>query len=184
MSFRVSTNIPIVISYIIPFCKYIVNRDIVPSAGHTDAIYNDMLVAKADIKRLVVGYNHHFGHNKAGDFDFLSENGAGLQVVRVDQHRVESDKVSSTVIRGVIDQGDMVQAARLLGHPYIIIGRVSLDGKVDYQEREFKQLPPMGAYPVRIDGAENELIIDSEGSLRLSGAIPQSDEPLIIEFCR
>lgn len=145
---------------------------------------NDMLVAKADIKRLVVGYNHHFGHNKAGDFDFLSENGAGLQVVRVDQHRVESDKVSSTVIRGVIDQGDMAQAARLLGHPYIIIGRVSLDGKIDYQEREFKQLPPVGAYRVRIDGTENELIIDSEGSLRLTGTTPQSDEPLIIEFCR
>ena len=145
---------------------------------------NEMLVAKAGIKRLVVGYNHHFGHNKAGDFGFLAENGAGLQVTRVEQHLVESDKVSSTVIRGVIDQGDMAQAARLLGHPYIIIGRVALDGTVDYQEREFKQLPPVGSYPVRIGSAENELIIDSEGSLHLTGAIPSSDEPLVIEFYR
>lgn len=143
---------------------------------------HEMLVAKAGIRFLVVGYNHHFGHNKAGDFDFLTENSAGLQVVRVDQHRVESDKVSSTVIRGVIERGDMVQAARLLGHPYIIIGTANIDGTITHQEGEYKQLPPVGIYPVRANSSENELIIDSDGSLRLTDVITLSSEPLIIEF--
>ena len=143
---------------------------------------HSLLVAKAGIKFLVVGYNHHFGHNKAGDFDFLTENSAGLQVVRVDQHRVESDKVSSTVIRAVIECGDMVQAARLLGHPYIMIGTVDSDGTVICQESEYKQLPPAGAYKVRVNSTNNELIIDSDGSLRLATAIPHSSEPLVIEF--
>ena len=143
---------------------------------------HNMLVAKADIKFLVVGYNHHFGHNKAGDFDFLSENSAGLQVVRVDQHRVESDKVSSTVIRAVIERGDMNQAAHLLGHPYIIIGTATPDGAVIYQEQEYKQLPPAGTYRVRANNIETGLTIGSDSSLRLASSIPQTSEQLIIEF--
>ena len=143
---------------------------------------HNMLVAKADIKFLVVGYNHHFGHNKAGDFDFLSENSAGLQVVRVDQHRVESDKVSSTVIRAVIERGDMNQAAHLLGHPYIIIGTATPDGAVIYQEQEYKQLPPAGTYRVRANNIETGLTIGSDRSLRLASSIPQTSEQLIIEF--
>ena len=143
---------------------------------------HNMLVAKADIKFLVVGYNHHFGHNKAGGFDFLSENSAGLQVVRVDQHRVESDKVSSTVIRAVIERGDMNQAAHLLGHPYIIIGTATPDGAVIYQEQEYKQLPPAGTYRVRANNIETGLTIGSDSSLRLASSIPQTSEQLIIEF--
>lgn len=145
---------------------------------------HDMLVAKANIKQLVVGYNHHFGHNKAGDFDFLAENGAGLQVTRVEQHRVESDKVSSTVIRGVIEEGDMAQAARLLGHPYILIGMADADGTVEYQPREYKQLPPAGIYSVGVNGIENELIIGTNGSLQLKNAMSDEAKSLIIEFCR
>ena len=118
---------------------------------------NDMLVAKADIKRLVVGYNHHFGHNKAGDFDFLSENGAGLQVVKVDQHRVESDKVSSTVIRAVIASGDMEGANRLLGHTYIIIGESDSSGTITTDR--YKLLPPDGSYSAIVNGEKSSVNI-------------------------
>ena len=144
---------------------------------------HDLLVAKANIKRLVVGYNHHFGHNKAGDFGFLAENGAGLQVERVEQHLVESDKVSSTVIRGVIDGGDMQQASRLLGHPYLIIGKLAADGTIEPQEHTYKQLPPAGHYAISVNGTKNQLTIDSDGTMRLESALPEGDETLIIEFC-
>ena len=143
-----------------------------------------LLVEKVGIKHLVVGYNHHFGHNKSGDFDFLTANGAGLQVVRVDQHRVESDKVSSTVIRGVIDVGDMAQAARLLGHPYIIIGMATADGIIALPEQEYKQLPPAGEYYVLANGANNQLTINTNGSLQLKNNTLQPSEPITIEFCR
>ena len=141
-----------------------------------------LLVKRVGIKHLVVGYNHHFGHNKAGDFGYLAENSVGLNVVQVDQHRVESDKVSSTVIRGVIDAGDMAQAARLLGHPHIIIGRITADGAVQYPEPEYKQLPPAGEYSVRVNGAANQLVINDNGSLLLKSYEHLPSEQIIIEF--
>ena len=143
---------------------------------------HDLLVERVGVKHLVVGYNHHFGHNKAGDFRSLAESDAGVNVVQVGQHLVDDDKVSSTVIRGVIDRGDMAQAARLLGHPYIIIGRALSEGVIEPTEREYKQLPPIGEYRVRINGVENELTITADGSLHLSNNISTSAKPLVIEF--
>lgn len=141
-----------------------------------------LLVGRVGIQHLVVGYNHHFGHNKAGDFGFLADNSAGLNVVQVDQHLVDSDKVSSTVIRATIERGDMSQAERLLGHPYIIIGRATADGIIEPSEPDYKQLPPTGEYSIRINGTENGLIIDAEGSLHLKRAITPTSELQVIEF--
>ncbi len=142
-----------------------------------------VLIEMVGVKYLVVGYNHHFGHNKAGDFELLADNSAGLNIVRVEQHRVASDKVSSTIIRNAIKQGDMAQAERLLGHPFIIIGVLSNDGSVEYSEREYKQLPPAGEYSVRVGCVDNHLIIDTDGSLHLKSVVAQSQKSLIIEFC-
>ncbi|MBO5875296.1 MAG: adenylyltransferase/cytidyltransferase family protein [Alistipes sp.] len=141
-----------------------------------------MLIERVGIRHLVVGYNHHFGHNKAGDFDFLTDNNAGVNVVRVSQHLVESEKVSSTVIRQTIESGDMALAARLLGHPYIIIGMATAENEVKLPEAEYKELPPAGEYPVNVCGSKNRLTITSNGSLLLEDAITQSREPLLIEF--
>ena len=142
-----------------------------------------LLVEKVGIKHLVIGYNHHFGHNKAGDFEFLTGNNVGLNVVRVNQHLVESEKVSSTVIRATIERGDMSQAARLLGHPYIIIGRGTANGTIEHPEREYKQLPPAGEYPVSIGGKKSILTITTEGSMRVLHHDIYNAEPITIEFC-
>lgn len=142
-----------------------------------------MLVEKVGICHLVVGYNHHFGHNKSGDFGFLADNNTGVNVVRVNQHRVESDKVSSTVIRGTIERGDMYQAARLLGHPYIIIGMVTAEGLVEHAEKEYKQLPPAGEYPVRVGDKKCIMTITAEGSMWLACHGQQGvEESVVIEF--
>ena len=57
---------------------------------------DDYLVGKLGIKQLVVGYNHHFGHNKEGNHSFLQQHGA-LQVVQVAQYTDNGGKISSTV---------------------------------------------------------------------------------------
>ena len=141
-----------------------------------------LLVEKIGIKHLVVGYNHHFGRDKTGDFDFLARNEAGVRVVRVDQHRVESDKVSSTVIRATIERGDMAQAKRLLGHPYIIIGRAEADGAVVPTEAEYKQLPPAGEYPILANGTENRLTITTNGALHLKHQTGETIGRVVIKF--
>ena len=110
---------------------------------------DDYLVGKLGIKELVVGYNHHFGHNKAGDHSFLVEHGA-LEVVEVAQYTDNGNKVSSTTIRQALAQGDLALARQLLGHSYIIIGIADAEGVVATDK--YKLLPTDGCYDCTING--------------------------------
>ena len=110
---------------------------------------DDYLVGKLGIKQLIVGYNHHFGHNKAGDHTFLVEHGA-LEVVEVAQYTDNGNKVSSTTIRHALADGDLALARQLLGHPYIIIGIADAEGKVATDR--YKLLPTDGRYDCTING--------------------------------
>ena len=109
---------------------------------------NDYLIGKLHAEEIIIGYNHHFGHNKSGDYNYLST--STLEVTQVEQQRVESDKVSSTVIRAVITAGDMEGANRLLGHTYIIIGESDSNGTISTDS--YKLLPPDGNYNAIVNG--------------------------------
>ena len=110
---------------------------------------DDYLVSKLGIRELVVGYNHHFGHNKAGDHSFLLQHGT-LEVVEVAQYTDNGNKVSSTTIREALAEGDFTLARQLLGHPYIIIGMADAEGKVVTDK--YKLLPSDGRYDCTING--------------------------------
>lgn len=114
---------------------------------------DDYLVGKLGIRELVVGYNHHFGHNKEGNHSFLLQHGA-LQVVEVAQYTDNGNKVSSTTIRKAVGEGDMALARQLLGHTYIIIGIADDDGVVTTDR--YKLLPSDGHYACTINGVESE----------------------------
>ena len=111
------------------------------------------LVGKLGIKELIVGYNHHFGHNKEGNHSFLVQHGT-LQVVEVAQYTDNGAKISSTVIRSAMAEGDMVQARQLLGHPYIIIGMADSNGVVATDS--YKLMPKDGRYACTINGSDSE----------------------------
>ena len=114
---------------------------------------DNYLVGKLGIKQLVVGYNHHFGHNKEGNHSFLVQHGA-LQVVQVAQYTDNGGKISSTIIRKAMADGNMSLAQQLLGHPYIIIGMADADGVVAIDN--YKLLPTDGRYTCIINGRECE----------------------------
>ena len=114
---------------------------------------DDYLVGKLGIKQLVVGYNHHFGHNKEGNHSFLLQHGA-LQVVEVAQYTDNGNKISSTTIRKAVGSGDMALARQLLGHTYIIIGIADAEGVVTTDR--YKLLPSDGHYACTINGVEGE----------------------------
>ena len=118
-----------------------------------EVFIDDYLVGKLGIKRLVIGYNHHFGHNKEGNHSFLLQHGA-LQVVEVAQYTDNGNKVSSTTIRKAIGEGDMSLARQLLGHTYIIIGVADGEGKVVTDK--YKLLPRDGRYACTINGVASE----------------------------
>ena len=117
---------------------------------------DDYLVGKLHIKQLIVGYNHHFGHNKEGDHSFLLQHGA-LQVVEISQYLADGNKVSSTVIRTTIESGDIRSALNLLGHTYIIIGQS--DDMGEFTTDEYKLLPASGRYNALVNGTNSTITI-------------------------
>jgi len=86
----------------------------------------DILVDKLGVKEIVVGYDYAFGHNRQGNIEVLREMGSlfNFNVQQVDPVYVENVLVSSTSIRNLIMEGNVVGAKKLLGRNYQIRGRV------------------------------------------------------------
>ena len=80
----------------------------------------DILFKQYGAVHLVAGHDYHFGHKNAGDPEKLqakcAELGLGCDIIpKVELH---GTTVSSTLIRALIEQGDVAQAAAYLGHPH------------------------------------------------------------------
>ncbi|MEO6883096.1 MAG: bifunctional riboflavin kinase/FAD synthetase [Bacteroidia bacterium] len=85
-----------------------------------------ILVDGIHTKKLVIGYNHHFGRNREGSFEHLKEFGPlyGFDVEEIPAKDVENSEVSSTKIRKALQKGDIRKANEYLGFPYFITGKV------------------------------------------------------------
>ncbi|MEG1611170.1 MAG: FAD synthetase [Alistipes sp.] len=141
---------------------------------------HDYLIEKVGVETLVVGYNHHFGHDKEGNFDYLNrlQEECNFHVLRVAEYDSESEKVSSTVIRRLIERGDMAHAARMLTHPYLLVGELH-EGVIHISE-PLKLLPPAGTYTVSINNTATMLTITTEKVLKTNSKF--STEKVIIIF--
>ncbi len=75
---------------------------------------------------VLVGDDFRFGAGRAGDFALLQAAGAryGFEAETLPSVTVEGVRVSSTAVREALAAGDMEWAAKLLGRPYSISGRV------------------------------------------------------------
>ncbi len=99
------------------------------SAG---AFIDELLVGGLGIRHLVVGDDFRFGHRRQGDFQMLSEAGRrhGFEVAGTHTYAVDGERVSSTRVREALGRGDLERAARLLGRPYALCGRVAHGDRV------------------------------------------------------
>lgn len=144
-----------------------------------ESFVRDMLIERLGMVGMIVGYNHRLGRGSEGNFDKLQPLAAecGFELECVAQHREDGeDKVSSTVVRNVISEGDMERAARLLGARYMLSGVA--DGGVIANIDEYKMLPPTGEYhcDVECDGSVTPATINILGrtatlSIALSGRV-------------
>ena len=91
-----------------------------------------VLVEKIGTKKLVIGYDHHFGKNREGSFEQLKLNGPkyGFTVEEISRQDIDHVTVSSTAIRKALETGDLTVANHLLGKPYSISGRVVMGDKL------------------------------------------------------
>ena len=85
-----------------------------------------VLVDGLGTRHLIVGDDFRFGCDRSGDFNMLSEMGAGcgFTVQDTETLEVEGERVSSTLLRQVLQQADFARASQLLGRPFSIKGRV------------------------------------------------------------
>lgn len=117
-----------------------------------------VLLSDLDAGGLVVGWDFRFGRGRAGDVDLLRRL-SGVPVVQVSGVEVDGDVVSSSRVRRLVAEGDVVGAARLLGRPHRVSGRV-VHGDARGRQLGFPTanlvsdswlLPAHGVYAVRVD---------------------------------
>lgn len=92
----------------------------------SEQFIKNYIVDKIKPAKLVIGYDHHFGKNRMGDFKLLYDlsNRYNFKVERVAAQDVENIAVSSTKIRKALEAGDVKKANRLLGYEYSLCGEV------------------------------------------------------------
>lgn len=85
-----------------------------------------VLVNKLGIKHVVVGHDFRFASNHDGSVATLREFGArcGFAVIEVPPFELDGERVSSSLLREALKAGDMARAAKFLGRPYRITGKV------------------------------------------------------------
>ncbi len=91
-----------------------------------DDFVSEVLVGDLGSRLVVVGEDFHFGHGRKGNVAVLRELGreSGFEVVGVGLHGATGEPVSSTRIRLLVKEGDVGQAAALLGRPHQVRGTV------------------------------------------------------------
>lgn len=90
------------------------------------AFVRDVLIEGLGVRHVVVGYDFRFGHKASGDVTDLITFGKshGFGVTRIDPIHWHGEACSSSRIRHVVADGDVAKAMELLGHPFMIEGRV------------------------------------------------------------
>ncbi|MGC1416983.1 MAG: bifunctional riboflavin kinase/FAD synthetase, partial [Candidatus Acidiferrum sp.] len=85
-----------------------------------------ILVHDLRVRAVFVGENFRFGHKQSGNAQLLSQLGAehGFEVIILPPVIYKDEVVSSTIIRREIAGGDVAHAARLLGRPFVLTGKV------------------------------------------------------------
>ena len=86
----------------------------------------ELLRDRYGVSLLVAGYNHRFGHNRGETFRDYCRHGEqlGVKVVKAPEYLGPYAPVSSTIVRGLIAAGRVVDAMHCMGRPHMIRGKV------------------------------------------------------------
>ena len=117
-----------------------------------------VLVNKFKVSDVVVGYNYTFGNDKEGTTDSLHKFGEkyGFNTHIVSPIKYHNEVISSTLIRKLLQDGQVQKANKLLGRPYCIRGKVGHGEKIGrnlgfptaniYIHEKEKLIPQNGVY--------------------------------------
>lgn len=121
----------------------------------------EILINKLNTKKLVIGYDHRFGKNREGSFEYLHENQHlyPFEIEEIPRQDIDNVGISSTKIRNALDNGNVEIAKEYLGHFYTLTGKVirgnQIGRTIDYPTANLevadkhKLIPSDGIYAVR-----------------------------------
>jgi riboflavin kinase / FMN adenylyltransferase len=133
----------------------------------SEQFVRDFLHGILNARVVVVGFNHHFGFNKEGDYKQLWEwqDRYSFEAEEIPEQEVQHETVSSTKIRNAISEGYIQRANAYLDHYYIIMGKPESFFHNDLQllpsllkiplTEECKLLPSKGIYAVSVESGNN-----------------------------
>lgn len=149
---------------------YCVMLDFTPQLAKLSAkeFMEDVLKKRLNVRTLVIGYDHRFGHNRSEGFEDYCRYGEeiGIKVVRAEACVIDGINVSSSVIRHLLQNGEMEKANKCLGYEYYLDGTVVDGYKVGRTigfptanlkvEDSDKLVPADGVYAVKVTVAGQE----------------------------
>lgn len=151
--FEILENLGVDIIYLINFTREFM--------AYTPKMFlKDFLADNLKIRGVVVGYDYTYGFKKSGDVDFLLENKDLFDTIDIiNQISSHGEKISSTLIRNLIEEGKIKEANELLSRPYKLIGEIihakGLGKKMGYPTANLKLIdnfviPKYGVYDTDI----------------------------------
>lgn len=133
------------------------------AALSADDFVEKVLIGEFHARQWVMGQEHTFGKNHAGNKNF-SHNNKGkndIYIVAVKSLISKHTAISSTGIRAKIIEGRIADAVKMLGHPYLLmcsrISGVKMGSQLGFPTLNFvsppsnKVLPPSGIYAAELE---------------------------------
>lgn len=120
----------------------------------------DFLVKEIKVSTLIIGYDHQFGRNREGNFDYLKELSGlyNFEIKEISAQDINNINVSSTKIRKAIENGKIALANDYLGYRFPLKGKVvegkKLGNTIGFPtanlaiEDKLKIIPKIGAYAI------------------------------------
>jgi len=147
-----------------------------------------ILVRGLGVRHLIIGDDFRFGARRRGDFALLQAQGASLRFGVEAMHTLDADgeRISSSAVRAALAADDLAHAARLLGRPYSIAGRVvhgnQLGRKLGYPTAniQMKHRKPAlsGVFAVSVEGLA-PAAVPGVASIGLRPTVTSSGRPTL-----
>ena len=112
---------------------YLIELDFNEISGMTSYEYlENILIKYFTPKAIFTGFNHHFGLNREGNCDFLAkyQYKFGYKFEMLNSQKLNGNLISSSAIRGYIEQGDIKNANSMLGREFCVSGIVVEGNKI------------------------------------------------------
>ena len=160
----------------------------------TAEAFAQLLAGRLDARVVVVGHDFRFGRNGEATAAVLAAAGTrlGFAVDVVDPVRLDGERISSSGVRAALARGDFERAARWLGRPWSMRGRVATGERLGRNlgfptanlALERRRAPVAGIFAVRVHGVASEALpgVASLGTRPTVGGVRALLEAHLFDF--